>query len=106
MTKEEKRAKHAAYMREYNKLPVAHRIKLLRDREYREKNLAKIQAYDRTRSKLLARRAAKYVYGKNARKRRRHEMLDKVKEYLKTADAEKILGVPTYSKDQREKRPR
>jgi hypothetical protein len=66
---EEQKAKHAAYMREYNSRPEAHLKKMLRDREYREKNLEKINDYDRQRNQLQERRAARYVYGKKRRER-------------------------------------
>jgi hypothetical protein len=51
-------------MRAYNKLPIPHRKKVLLDRKYRQRNLKRLQAYDRKRSKTLARRAAMYGYGR------------------------------------------
>jgi hypothetical protein len=81
MTAQQRRDRHAAYMGEYNRRDVPHGNKLLRNRDYRKRNLAKIQAYDRRRSKLLSRRAAKFVYSRKRRERKREELISYSKAY-------------------------
>ena len=69
MTVEEKLAKRAEYMREYNSRPEPHFKKLMRDNEYRQRNLEKIRAYDRQRSQQLERRVANWKDGQVRRQR-------------------------------------
>lgn len=64
MRTQEQRDRHAAYMREYNKQPLTHRKKLLRDREYRSKNLEAIQAHDRRRARSQERKAYNWAHKK------------------------------------------
>jgi hypothetical protein len=75
LTTEEK-AKRAAYIREYNQRPEAHRKKLLKDRAYRQDNLDRLQEYDRKRDQLQARKAAKFASKKACRETNREEFLD------------------------------
>src|SRR5258708_35727496 len=75
MRTQQQRDKHAAYMREYNKLPVAHRKKLSRDREYRKKNLEEIQAYDRKRSHSQERKAYNWAHKRIQSPEKRQESL-------------------------------
>lgn len=83
MKTQEQRDKHAAYMREYNKRPVAHRKKLVRDTEYRKANLEAIQAYDRKRAQSTERKSLVYACNKVKRSEDRESFLAEGREYYK-----------------------
>jgi len=68
-------------MREYSKLPDAHRKKLLRDRAYRAANLERIQEYDRKRAHLRERKAYNWAFGKLRTPAQRQSKLDYDRDY-------------------------
>lgn len=60
-------------MREYTKLIIPHRKKLICDRKYRQKNLEEIRAYDRKRSHSQERKAYNWAWKKIQSKAKRQE---------------------------------
>ena len=100
------RAAHAAYMREYNKRPVAHEKKQACDRQYRQHNLVKLRTYDAERRQRPERKAALLASQRRCRehnreefKRYHHAYYLANREHLKLLAAERRVRLgPEWSK--------
>jgi Recombination endonuclease VII len=76
LTIEERRARHAAYMRKYNSHPDRKAIKQARDKKYYDAHLAERRAYDQERVQRPERQAQKLASQRRCREANR-EAFDK-----------------------------